>query len=281
MTVFWTAFLSLTAISFVMQLEAHAFGLTDHEAITRRAAEEFSQCFPDALTTLDVNLINATNIEEDINLIRKWGGYSHFFHPEKKLEMRRKPSDERIVRLEAEMETVLDSHYPGARPRLLATLGHVLHHVQDAASPPHVVPVNHWLTDGFESFETGVIPPASAEEMDCRELARAAFENPTLLLSDTAKATLRNVRAGFPALRNGTPVMLSWANFWIESQGSEFGNYGYFGNRFGVVTIDAKDALYEISRDTYQGLRGAQMRLAVQATKKAFAWARLTSRAAP
>lgn len=116
---------------------------------------------------------------EDLHLARKWAQWHHYWFPER-LGVRR-PSEERV-------ETLV--------PRVLAAegveawrlAGLLVHHVQDMASPPHVIPLHHGLADGFEDVDvTGPIAasvaappdvPVEALQADLVARTRAALEAP-------------------------------------------------------------------------------------------------------
>jgi hypothetical protein len=247
---------------------ALAFSLADHEAITREAAREYSLCFPNSLSTLQIIAINEANLGEDANLFRKWLRYSHFFHPEKKLEMLRLGSFERISSLEETVESKLV-----AEDEFNSSLGHLIHHLQDSASPPHVVPVNHWLTDGFETFEPGKVPVQNPTREICQKVAQGLFENPKDILLRTAQETLTRARSSVPGFRNGRSVMIPWSYFWTESRDTGFGAYGLFENRFGIEKLEVSQDVYLIPLEAYRSFKNQQLSLAVQVTLKALAWA--------
>lgn len=245
---------------------AMAFGLTDHEAITRQAVAEFLVCAPGGFRPTETELLVDADADEDTNLLRKWLSYSHYFHPEKKLEMWRATSMERVTALQEEISSGRE---------LLSRLGHLIHHLQDAASPPHVVPVNHWLTDGFETFEQGSLPEPAPADLDCQELARAGLESPRRMLTETARSTLAAARSRLPAWKDNVRSEIPWSWFWAEGPEASFGEYGTLGNRFGVESIELGRSRFAIARETYRELKLRQLRLAIQVTKKALAWARL------
>lgn len=261
----------------VLSRPALAFGLTDHEAITRQAVTEFLHCYPGMIRKAQAEALVEADLDEDTNLVRKWLEYSHYFHPEKRLDMWRSTSLARVTRLGNEI-TALFGHRRPSMNELLSAMGHLIHHLQDAASPPHVVPVNHWLTDGFETFEQGLLPQPTAADLDCQELARGALQDPRTLLTETARQTLSISRSRLPGWRNNAKTELAWSWFWAEGEGASFGDYGRFGNRFGVESIELGNSRYAVSRETYRSLKLPQLRLAIQATKQALAWAGLASR---
>ena len=86
------------------QNRAHAFSIEDHSAITAVAFSELRSCslLPAGQDTLEANVTSA-DIDEDLNLVRKWTNYSHYYHPFKKLDMRRADSSVTIRESETEL----------------------------------------------------------------------------------------------------------------------------------------------------------------------------------
>lgn len=95
---------------------------------------------------------------EDLNLARKWARWHHYWFP-RPLGVRR-PSHERAAALIARLPTAV-----GAERWRLAGL--LAHHVQDMASPEHVVPVHHGIAGGFEHVDvSGRIVASTAAPLD-------------------------------------------------------------------------------------------------------------------
>lgn len=227
----------------VVPLTAWGFGLSDHGLMTQMAVTEYNLCARRPIGPAQVETLVHQNLDEDLNLIRKWGKYSHYFHPEKSLQdLHRLDASLRIVDL-------LGDH-------TAEELGHAIHHLQDMASPPHVVPVRHGLFDGFEKFKFRPEERLPLAAVDCAALAawRATFRGDLLtLLDDTATETLARSRT-------------AWASqFWIESAGPQFGKYGVLGNAFGDTS--------RYQREVYVAFKQMQLRQGIAATKKALIWA--------
>ncbi len=233
----------MTSVFWLFPRVAFGFGLSDHSQMTWLAVAEYNRCARRPVSDEAVTYLVLQNLDEDVNLIKKWGKYSHYFNPEKPLhDLRRLDASLRVVEL-------LGGH-------ATEEVGHAIHHLQDMASPPHVVPVRHSLFDGFETL---AVEPTEMPELaasDCADLATwaASFRGDLLtLLDDTALETLHRVR---------TP----WARqFWIENSGPLFGEYGTLGNSFGSNNAYA--------RPVYVAFKAQQLRLAIEATKKALIWA--------
>jgi hypothetical protein len=218
--VLWAALAGLTLIA-----PAQAFRLDAHRALTERAIA--IEGGPLAELRVYAAAIVRGNRGEDLNLAVKWTRYNHFYKPGVRLRtLWRKTSDRRVRQMWA--EAVANAR----RGRLRAAydrVGRVVHHIQDMASPPHVVPVNHGLTDGFEKFPM-------------RELIAKARGDRSVALGDLAGArahdrlardTLRAVREGGFEIDG---AFVSWRAFWREN-GRRFGGYGEAGNHFGATTL--------------------------------------------
>lgn len=255
---------------------AWAFSLGDHTRLTLQALEEFRGCFPDAVPFLDQAELVQSNLGEDLNPIKKGLFYSHYFHPHKRIDMRREDSMASVT-LAARRIRMLKGLPDAVRPLvgdIAEEAGHMIHHLQDAASPPHVVPVDHGLSDGFESFD--VDPPDYVRslagspyyDLTCEELAKRAavfgFED---VLSRTAEATLKTLRTRLELQVNGAVHVTTWEDaYWKQSEGPSFGRYGFLGNSFGQPLIQLRSRRVEVSRDALVDFKYRQQRLAIEAT---------------
>lgn len=249
-----SGFLVLFGLSW--SASAFGFGLADHRLITRQAVAEYNFCARAPLSERALETLTRENLDEDLNLIRKWGHFSHYYNPEKPLrDLHRLDSSMRIVSLLSRMQP----EDPAAPPVTLDDLGHAIHHLQDMASPPHVVPVRHGLTDGFEGFalSPSELPEWELSHEHCASLAhwRAIFQGDLLtLLDQTALETLQRSRT-------------AWARqLWVERAGPQFGSYGPLGNSFGNPRSG-------IARSEFAAFKRRQLRLAIEATTRALTWA--------
>lgn len=218
---------------------AHAFWIDEHRALTRAAIEEALECLPALNSEGLQNEIVEANLDEDRNFLRKWGRDSHYYSPVRELDMRRRSSMDRVIDLQGD-----------TRSRRSQVIGVLLHHIQDAAVPAHVVPINHWVDDGFEAFRTK--PP----ERDATCEPRSPFADlrrPSEVLQRVAELTLHASVDTHP-----------WNRFWREGSGRSFGSYGELGDVFGRSNA--------VSRDDYHRFKGQQIRYALDATKWILRW---------
>jgi hypothetical protein len=213
--------------------------------------------------------MNSADLDEDINVFVKDLVYSHYYHPEKQLQMRRYDSMVRVSRLEIQLNI---EPVPS-----VDDLGHLIHHLQDMAAPPHVVPVNHWFTDGFENHAP--VTSGFASGYSCQDLQKFHSEATDLrtVLHDTAETTIQKVRkVSLPAQFTGASgdpiglrVPLTW--FWQESSDNSFGQYGVLGNNFGQPTMAYGKGTITIPMTEMLEFKRQQLQLAVQATLQALA----------
>lgn len=257
----------VVVFSIFLSLYSYGYSLGEHRAITNQAFFEIQQCIP------QLNLQDSfrkqlvfKNLEEDLNIFRKDLFYSHFFNPFHALKMFRKDSSVRVGRIEVEfLET------PSAW-----ALGSAIHHIQDMASPPHVVPVMHGLTDGFESY---VGKASIASGISCEQI-RQLYNNHQLpdlnaLLRTTSVQTLiylDRLQISALNLRTHKTDTLRSAAFWQQTNESKFGQYGLFGNMFGQARIQNVQYDYQIVDTEYARIKQAQLALATQSTIQAILW---------
>jgi hypothetical protein len=254
---------------------ARAFDLADHKRIILQAIDEYNACFNGRISTWNKTILWSADLEEDLNVVRKDLKYSHFYNPLKTLNMFRYDSSVRIDGLEKDLRA--SSNDDRMSVVNMTALGHAVHHLQDMAVPPHVVPVMHWMNDGFEEYTfSGEISSGFSCE-DMKNFARN--EDLEYFLKFTAMQTLNlvnnsSVEIGFIA--EGTPehlrVNLPLHAFWQESTNHDFGQYGSVGNNFGKTDFIVDGHRYLIDEKFYADFKQAQMKLAVQSTLRAFAW---------
>lgn len=252
---------------------AHAFHLEDHRAITEQAIAEFRQCVPESnawLSTEAEDALIGANLEEDINLIRKWLHYSHYYNPNKTLDMLR--ADSSVTVRDAENELLRTD-----RTDTLSTarlLGRIVHHIQDMWVPAHVVPVRHGANDGFEVFSA----PIAAEDRESILCDWAHFAVPESVVTLHRNAALSSIQAldqPLTLVKNGAETSFNWADaFWKPSPTDDesFGAYGALGNHFGETDFSIGDDEYEISQDRFADFKSQRLRSAVDSSRLVLLW---------
>ncbi|WP_239989489.1 hypothetical protein [Corallococcus macrosporus] len=205
--------------------QARAFRVQDHRALTQAALDAAVASGAGAGLAEHRGQVVHGATAEDWNLHVKWTGWHHFYRPEGALSsVLRRGSEDRVRAL---WDDALEAARNGDLPRAWDRAGHLAHHLQDMASPPHVVPVNHGLSDGFERYGVG----ASLKRLPRREVSPMSGTDAQRAL---ARETLEAVRTGTLATQDGGA--LPWSAFWSEPDSASpgaFGVYGPVGNAFG------------------------------------------------
>lgn len=247
-----------------MPWRAAAFSVGDHQALTEAAlSAEGTGVRPLLAAHRDAVVHGAT--AEDLNLHVKWTGWHHFYFPEGSLDTAlRHASDSRVRELWAE---ALEAARHGDLDRAFDRAGHLAHHIEDMASPPHVVPVNHGLSDRFERY--GV--RASLARVPSRTLAPLPGEEAQ---QELARETLAAVRSGSLPTSQGP---IPWSAFWAEpvTRGTAaFGSYGAeVGNAFGVRKVRWQGEIHPIDSAGYATFMDARVSGAVAYTRAFLEWA--------
>jgi hypothetical protein len=265
--------MALGSLGLLAAPSAWAYRISGHDWITHAAIEEFNACHPGTLSRGDAFVVTLSDAEEDANLIRKWTEYSHFYNPEKKLNMRRADSSVRLTGIDMDLVREMDRHKRHTYSILIA-LGHALHHIQDMTSPPHVVPVMHGLGDTYEKHEIDgqkIAYAAASGNRDCGlELTDASSLEE--ILTQTARETLRLLGTTQIDAQGTSSKRFDESAFWLPSSNNDFGSYGELGNHFGSTRITLDSGIeYRITAETYQSIWERQLRLAVDASKRAIA----------
>jgi hypothetical protein len=275
---------SLLLIS-TLSLEAKGFHIKEHDWITERALEGLRKCqlLPAEWDLGWSQAIRKGNKHEDTNLIRKWTKYSHFYNPNRPLRIGRADSLLSVSESQQSIRGHAHDHDhdhdleqggeegDGTQDAFLL-LGRIVHHLQDATVPSHVVPVNHFADDGFEKFKLKNYYNAPFSIGQCASLR--AIE-PAALLKETAQATLARLDqlVGYKTYKRVKRA--PWSElFWEASKSNGFGQYGSLGNSFGLAQFELPDGRTVVIDPTqYHAFKSAQVDLAVRATQEAILWA--------
>lgn len=250
--------------------DAHAFHIPDHMMITDRAIQGLDACgfLPEGWGLRWGKVIAAANAQEDLNVVRK-AGYAHFYHPEHPLDLKWRVDSS--VTLKESLAQIASVAPTANRGRAYPLLGRIVHHLQDSAVPAHVVPVFHFVHDGFEETDVSGFAAAPFSVEDCQALE---LVEPMNLLRQTARATLSAVDQPFAYREAGVISNSTWGNaFWNSGVGIAFGNYGPFGNNFGQAWIAQEGgSLLEVDPNQYVQFKKRQLDLAVKATQEMLLW---------
>ncbi len=263
-----------TTLSLLTAPAAQAFHIPEHLLITQRAIIGLQKCnlLPQNWDLGWTQAIQDGNKHEDTNLFRKWSKYSHFYSPKKQLRSMGRADSMLSVQ---ESEQSLSGHHheeEEAERSVFLLVGRIVHHIQDAAVPSHVVPVNHFADDGFEKTELRNYYDSSFSITDCPRI-RAA--EPSHILRNTALTTLARIEKPVSFRTYKRVKQAPWSKvFWQASTGEGFGEYGLLGNGFGKAVIELEDGrTAHVEPSQYHGFKRAQVELAVAATQAAILWA--------
>ena len=256
---------SLLLLAMGLSSRAEAFSVEDHRALTQAAldAAVVSGRGAGLAEHRDSVLHGAT--AEDLNLHVKWTGWHHFYRPEGHLHSAlREGSDARVRDL---WDEALEAARHGDMARAWDRAGHLAHHLQDMASPPHVVPVMHGLSDGFE----GLGARAALGRRLSREVAPLSGADAQLAL---ARETLEAVRSQSLSMRDGT--LIPWSAFWAEPDAGTpgaFGAYGSVGNAFGQPAVRWRGRVRQVDSASVDAFVDARVAAAVAYTRAFLEWA--------
>lgn len=250
-------------------LPAFAFHVPDHLAITTRAVQELAACgrLPQRWTNDWTQQVNDADQNEDYNLFRKWSYYSHYYNPNHPLNMYRYDSSATV---NESVEAAVA--HPGDDILIRQMIGRIAHHVQDASTPAHAVPVAHATSDGFELFDIAAYYAEPVSPAACPAIAVA---EPIALLHDNALATLNSLRDPFTLKVGENEIQNTWDTaFYAAGQGNDFGDYGSLGNAFGENSVSFPDGTAAtIAPEQYFQFKRARAEAAVRATEAVILWA--------
>ncbi|QSQ28264.1 hypothetical protein JY651_25940 [Pyxidicoccus parkwayensis] len=244
---------------------AQAFSVEDHRALTASALDAAVASGSGAGLKEHREAVLHGATAEDLNLHVKWMGWHHFYRPEGHLHSAlREGSDARVRAL---WDEALEAARHGDMARAWDRAGHLAHHIEDMASPPHVVPVMHGLGDGFEDHGLG----ASLSRMSPRDVAPLSGVEAQVAL---ARETLDAVRTQSLTTRDGTAI--PWSAFWSEPDARSpgtFGVYGAVGNAFGQARVRWQGHMHEVDPASVDAFLDARASAAVAYVRAFLEWA--------
>ncbi|WP_240359417.1 hypothetical protein [Pyxidicoccus trucidator] len=256
---------SLLLLAVGLSPRAEAFSVEDHRALTQAALDSAAAAGGAAGLAEHRESVLHGATAEDLNLHVKWTGWHHFYRPEGHVySSLREGSDARVRDL---WDEALDAARYGDMARAWDRAGHLAHHLQDMASPPHVVPVMHGLGDGFEDIGAR----AALGRRPQREVAPLSGAEAQLAL---ARETLEAVRSQTLSTREG--AVIPWSAFWAEPEAGTpgaFGAYGAVGNAFGQSEVRWRGRLHPVDSASVDAFMDARVASAVAYTRAFLEWA--------
>lgn len=244
---------------------AEAFSVEDHRALTGAALDAaVAKGSGAGLAEHRASVLHGATAE-DLNLHVKWTGWHHFYRPDGHLySALREGSDARVKAL---WDEALEAARHGDLARAWDRAGHLAHHIEDMASPPHVVPVMHGLGDGFEDHGLG----AALSRLAPREVAPLSGVEAQVAL---ARETLEAVRSQSLTARDGT--VIPWSAFWSEPdplRPGTFGVYGPVGNAFGRTEVRWRGRVRQVDSASTEAFVDARAAAAVAYARAFLEWA--------
>lgn len=246
-----------------MSFEARAYQLGEHASLTRQVLKEIQACWPGMLSDSEADLLISSNLDEDLNLVRKESKYSHYYKPGEKLKMRRADSMVRIDRIESQIGAILGIERDLRRRQVLNLVGHAIHHIQDMSVPAHIIPVTHAMTDGFEKMK---LETELNLGLKCSELADAASADLSKILFETASVSYQRV---LHLKIQSSLGFFSGVDFWSPQNANLFGRYGRLGNQFGETQLKTDSGQALVSVTEYEAFKKEQLRLSVWSSVRA------------
>jgi hypothetical protein len=298
---------ALPIVVLALPATALAYGKPTHGKLTEAAVQRFDACLKlrgKALTAAaaarPVEASPAASqlaVLRDCNLAQDRVGRKallwHFYSPDRALAPGRNFGHTLVVEttlhhwvdmLEADVERTK------TRAEAYPLLGALLHFIQDAAVPPHVVPVFHPeidikrlrvdLKDSFDAYDPGVAtgsPDAAWCEAVFKPVPNLKFKDLLRKLAEDtrgravgklpAEAAKEVAKAGLSPLNPPT-----WALFWKPPapNGDGFGEYGCVGDKFGSkgkLTCEKKS--FKIPKKVFDDFARQQWEDAIEASVRA------------
>lgn len=191
--------LLISFIVFSFSMNAFGFSREEHVAITKFAAKQLNECIRGGKSAVKTWLLESSiekmassNAFEDVAVWKKWTVASHFYNPVKRLEWgqneptHRGDADDAVKRA---LGKYLDESAEGKEDGF-KRIGQMLHYIQDASSPLHVIGINHNLGDGFENnAEVTAMAEALATKIPCARVNDT--REPLTILQMNATQTLK------------------------------------------------------------------------------------------
>ena len=125
----------------------------------------------------------------------------------------------------------------GKSAGLYYAAGRVAHHIQDMASPPHVMPVYHTSGDAFDSYTPAPQLQAVLPGL-CQGINEGCLNEPIDILNRTARDTLDAINKKVEFQTTAAIEGETWKNFWDGPPHpcyEGFKDYGSYGNSFGAA----------------------------------------------
>lgn len=255
---------------------SYSYDLNNHKKINLCAIKLLSSIYgADFLTEKEIQLLIDGNLNEDKpNLGKLWN--QHFYNPIKPKELW-----QRCHSIDKKFDKLVQKYISTKGEQEITLAGAIIHHIQDATCPSHVVPIFHWAgkPDKFDYLEIDSLLPASFNNFAIDDYTN---DYPNVLHLKIAKQSLDNIEQRFTIkkIKDGilTTDTIDWSLFWADNPNGWFGDYGLLGKpkkQSGKITdnflkeeIIVNGCTYQISKSSYEELIREQLLLAVTSTAK-------------
>jgi hypothetical protein len=225
--------------------KTHAFGVPDHKMITELAIEELQQCnrLPPILSTQFDNKKTAaqvliqSDLDEDNYLkngLKKTFEYSHFYNPLRPLKpelKRAHHADQAVLDYSQNVVKLNKSN----SYEILQNAGMIVHMIQDASSPPHVLWINHGPFDGFENKVSINKSELAALKPDCQTIQLDGLQSPIQIMKAAGLATLKELEEPVRYKLDGQYQSAPWTQTFFSNNAAFTKNVLVFLSQFDLA----------------------------------------------
>lgn len=199
---------NVLALTLLLSLKSFAFSVPDHRLVSELAFSELQQCglFPKNMEwqndagTASIGVMINSNLDEDNYLkngIKKLFKYSHFYNPFRPIKKEwngREHAGKAVEKYTRDfIKTAKARTTPNLPRKPLEEVGQIIHLVQDASSPPHVLWINHAMEDGFENKVKILREELQQLKPSCETISLAGLESPLDILKAAGLATMKEL----------------------------------------------------------------------------------------
>ncbi|MCC2680198.1 MAG: hypothetical protein K0R29_2774 [Pseudobdellovibrio sp.] len=199
---------SVLALTLLISTKSFAFSVPDHRMISELAFAELQQCglFPKNMEwqndagQASIGVMINSNLEEDNYLkngIKKLFQYSHFYNPVRPIKKEWNGREHAGKAVEDYTKSFIKAANTRTTPNLprkpLEEVGQMIHLVQDASSPPHVLWINHATEDGFENKVKILRQELEAMKPSCETITLAGLNTPMEILKAAGLGTMKEL----------------------------------------------------------------------------------------
>ena len=262
--------LAVYTLLFLLSFQAFPFKKPQHISITKKSIEMLNRKFPNK----SINLKYAKYIlkgvrNEDLFRFDRLSR-QHFYNPLKKEMFPTSPS------VEKRFDQLGRRFIKASGKRKYKLLGKIIHHLQDATCPPHVVPVYHGpcKPDKFDELNVTDYFPGELDAIISQTCSRCYIDSLHKVIAiKTLDAVKQKFGAKITHKADTSTITIDWSYFWKNDPSQFQGHYGILGkpnhekiDNYGVTKIEVQDTTYSIPQSIYDEFSKQQVSLAVNKT---------------